>query len=469
MKINFFPYVIEALGHNKRIYKDIDKIYQANKYKYYKLAKRNTLYRHKLLKEGSLVQEEYCKKILGIFLGQEENEVYNKKIKDLFKKGFQYTYTYLHNHSTISLEKFVGDFIKKHGGYVDNRGVSIEFHIVILVFLSLNSSVTLVENDFYNGYLSNLKERWDHYKDSNLTRIGLDKAKKDDFEKIKQAKEIVNEKYGSIDNFIDLLDRRFDETKLDSCSFLFDYENLSSVSVFEDIPFTKKDMDEIFYLYVVSGKDLKTAEEILEFIIPNIYIKYLIKSYKKVKEVYFKNNKETTFIELEGLENQLEKLKIELALKEKSLVDFKKHSEELEKENIRLRSELKKEQKNKEELKSLREFIFTLDSQEDFIEEKFDLDILKNYKAVIIGGHEKWQQKMKRLLPDFIFIHPDSLNFDTKLLDSVDHIFIYTNYLNHGIYYKVMNHIADKDIKVEYLSQQNENKVLSLIYKALLE
>lgn len=104
--------------------------------------------------------------------------------------------------------------------------------------------------------------------------------------------------------------------------------------------------------------------------------------------------------------------------------------------------------------------MFGLDAQIEYIKIDIDYSTLKNVKAVIIGGHERWQAKMKDLLPNFIFIHIDMVNFDVSMFDSVEFIFIYTNYLTHSIYYKAMDYVRGSDIKVHYLKQQNIDLVL---------
>lgn len=473
MEVNILPFVVEALGVNKKIYKDIDKLYQSNKCKFYKAARGHELYNHPIIKEGSLIQEEYCKKVLGILTGAGKDIKVHRELQQIIKKGYHYTWVYLENHINIDLQRFVQAFLKKHNGYLDKHGIPIEYHVVILIFLSMNSEVNVNTDDFYNGFLRQLQARWVHYNDSEYTRISVKKAKAEDKLEIRELKKAIYQEFGAIKNFDDILNGHFDEKKMDSTAFLFDYENLSSIDIFEDISFTQKDIDEILYLYVLynydskqsNNYDFETVKGATIFLITHMYIKYLIKAYKQVKEMYFENNKETMFVELEELEKQLQKTKSQLSIAENNLLESEKKRENLVKENARLKAELEEEQKNREELNSLREFLFSLDRQEEFITEAIDFDILQDYKAIIVGGHEKWQKRMKELLPNFIFIHPDNLNFDTRLLDGVGVVFIYVNYLNHGLYYKVMSAIAGKNIKVAYLNQQNEELVLHEIAK----
>lgn len=107
--------------------------------------------------------------------------------------------------------------------------------------------------------------------------------------------------------------------------------------------------------------------------------------------------------------------------------------------------------------------MFSLDAQAEYKFSSIDLNKLHQVKAIIIGGHEKWQTRMKELLPNFGFIHTDMVNFDLSVLSSVDYVFFYVNYLNHSIYYKTVDYIKGKNVNIGYLNQQNENLVLKEI------
>lgn len=484
VELNLLPFLVEALGSNSKIYKDIDKLYKTNKYKFYKSAKEHELYNHHIIKEGSLAEEEYCKKILGIIIEAVEDEIIYNEVQDLIKKGFKYAWSYLQNNSKIDLGEFANAFTRKHKGFKDKYNNSIESYIVIVLFVALNNQLELVQGDFFNEFLGNLKERWKHYDSADRSRIALDKISKEDKETIKHLKQEIYNKFGAIRNFDDILNGQFESKNIDQSAFLFDFEDISSISIFKDIKFTNKDIEEILYLYVIANENLKEnqdkglytiinliddkiVEDAARFLISKMYTKYMIKAYKEVKQTYFKNNKETMFIELEGLETSLDSMTAKFILEKHKHETLLEEYTLIEKENIRLAAELEEEKRNREELNSLREFIFNLDKEEDYIEEEPNLEELKDYKAVIVGGHEKWQQRMKELLPNFIFIHPDNLNFDTKLLDKVSIVFIYTNYLNHSIYYKVMNYISGKGTRVSYLNQQNENLILKNIYEKM--
>lgn len=80
------------------------------------------------------------------------------------------------------------------------------------------------------------------------------------------------------------------------------------------------------------------------------------------------------------------------------------------------------------------------------------LVLLKRIKGLIIGGHEIWQHKMKEFLSSFTFIHLDTTNFDVKLVDNADIIFMYAGYISHAMYYKALARVSTNNKKLVYIN-----------------
>lgn len=221
-------------------------------------------------------------------------------------------------------------------------------------------------------------------------------------------------------------------------------------------------------MYLLCNDTNINISEAMMFIVDCVYIKYLIKAYKQVKKHYFENNKETMFVELDEVKRELATTQTELKVKDNTMKKLQEQIERLERENRRLRNQLDEEAQNRNELNSLREFMFNLDKQEEYTLKERNFSKLQNVKGLVVGGHENWQRRMKELLPNFKFLHPDTLNIDISILDNVDIVLFYTNYLNHAMYYKVINEARKKNIKIAYISANtNENIVLQQIFKAV--
>lgn len=461
MGLNILPFVVEAIGYNKSIYPDIDKLYQTRKYEFYKAARGHELYTHQIVTEGGLLQEEYCKKALGILLCADEGIM--QKLNDIFRKGWAYAYLFIKNHTEVDLSKFLQRLVRKQGSIDKVSDDFINTNLFICFYLAISSGKKVVEDELYRELLSMLKLRFEHYNADCPERISLKNAPPSELEKVRELKRQLYGRYGVIRDMNTLIKRLGKKTE--EAALLFDFEQLSVLSITDGLPFDEIDIEEILLVYVVTHESY-TLENVTQYLMHAMYVKYMAKAYKEVKQRYFENNKETMFVELEGLEKELAATKIEIKSLQSNLKESDKILEVLRKKNARLKKELDTERRNRQELNSLREFMFDLDSREAYPNEAIDFDKLKSFKAVLIGGHEKWQARMKELLPEFVFIHPGNHNFDLRLLDGVDMVFIYVNYLNHAVYDRTMEAVRGKDIKITYINQQNEDIVLKEIYRA---
>mgnify|MGYP007012348604 FL=1 len=461
-KIDLLPFIVEALGGNKYIYKDIDNLYQTDKYRFYQAAKSHELYTHQIVSEGGLLQEEYCKKALGILLCAGDEAV-SEGLLGIFYKGWTYAYLFVRNHSEIDLTNFLKNAVRKAGGIDKVSDEWLNSQMFMVFFLAATMGKTVVQNRGRMDLQEILEARWHHYVDSPL-RISINP---ENAEKIKQLKTALFGQFGKITNYIEMYGRL--TNRAETIAFLFDFENLSFPALIDNIKLTEKDIDEILISYIVRNNsiDIKAASE---YLCDAIYVKYMIKAYKETKQRYFENNKETLFVKLDGLEKELKISSAESTAFENAFKQSEKEKSLLQKEVERLNAELKKERRNRQELIGLREFLFSLDQKEEYREdEPFDLEELKTIKAVVVGGHERWQTQMKELLPSFIFIHPDNKSFDLRLLHNIPVVFIYVNYLNHAIYYRTMKAIEGTETKIYYINQKNINIVLNDIYRIKLK
>ncbi|MNM41121.1 hypothetical protein D3C81_519330 [compost metagenome] len=92
---------------------------------------------------------------------------------------------------------------------------------------------------------------------------------------------------------------------------------------------------------------------------------------------------------------------------------------------------------------------------------------LNRISGVIIGGHQRWQQKLGQILTNFRFLHVDAINQSFKFIESADAVFVNTAVLNHGMYFKLMNHIEAYNTKLFYLEEYTNIKLnIADIYKS---
>jgi hypothetical protein len=140
--LNLILFVCEALGYQKNIYTDIDRLYQHKGSICYELAIKHEFYTHSIITEGSLIYEEYSKKALGIILYMMEN-ISDKEFSAMFckmiEKGFPYADHYVNQHRKISFDKFCRSFINKNKGIKNITDDKFNCELAVLLLLSVNS------------------------------------------------------------------------------------------------------------------------------------------------------------------------------------------------------------------------------------------------------------------------------------------------------------------------------------------
>lgn len=87
-------------------------------------------------------------------------------------------------------------------------------------------------------------------------------------------------------------------------------------------------------------------------------------------------------------------------------------------------------------------------------------------RSIVIGGHENWQKKMRRCLPDSQFLASDYMHFDPAVLRNKKYIIVNTDILKHGLYYKIMSE-RKKGQKIVYVHGNNVDRVMQEIAEQL--
>jgi hypothetical protein len=217
-----------------------------------------------------------------------------------------------------------------------------------------------------------------------------------------------------------------------------------------------------------------------------IYIRKLLKAYKKSKEFYNKKaseniqlldnlNRKIAELEMENKKLKIQYTKLNTSNKEierklnskfnNVLYQYKSDNKKLEETIESLGSKIDSYKKEVQILLNLNGAMakeLEVDSEEINYEFVNELS-MKGIRGVIVGGHPKWQNMMKGYLPNFKFIGVDDINFDTALLDTADAIFFNTRYASHSLFYKVISAIKNKNIDIHYINFNNKNYVLNKI------
>ncbi|WP_434576977.1 hypothetical protein [Thermoanaerobacterium thermosaccharolyticum] len=471
--INILPFLIEALSIKKLIRKDIDMLYESDKYKFYKKAKESEWYNNLVVKEGDIYREVYAKKALGIILCANKDNNLAEKFLQILKKGWPRAFSYVEKHDNIDIEQYIVNLNSE----IDNMHIDIfNSELAVLYFLAINFNKKFVINEGLKVLEKNLLQREKHYLGLEPTSYSFDKLPDNIKKYAADLRKHIFAEIGKISTYEKLFDSDVDIVKreIDFISFLFNSEKLSMDALFFENDISKKDIIEILALYYGVFKNID-VESATKHFVSGTTIKCLLKAYKQVKTYFFEHNQETMFLEMERRDEEIEKLKSENnMLKNKvnelsqTLADYKKLLEHKYLQEIKmlnktiedLKMQLDKEHQKDKELNALREFMFSLDTKEVYSNSAKDTDF-SSVKGLIVGGHEMWQKELKKSLPNFSFVNSE--NFDIKVLDNIDIVFFFPNFLSHALYYRVINEVRKRNIKVGYISKLNKELALEEI------
>ena len=125
--------------------------------------------------------------------------------------------------------------------------------------------------------------------------------------------------------------------------------------------------------------------------------------------------------------------------------------------------------RDREELIALREHVYR-ESQEMPEAPVIDLDTMKKaigeHSILIVGGHVNWQNRLKQNFPKWKFIDIHYYNtVDVKVVEGVEKVYFFTDYLSHITYRMMINVIRDKGVPFGYVANINMERMVRQIYE----
>lgn len=465
------PFYAIALAQAKHIRKNIDEVYSAKKEEYYSLAQKSEFYSSVIAKETSLLTEEYYKKCLGIIehYNVSRSEDAYLKLYNLFKRAYRKTYTYFKNkkNEDWDLKEYSLD-MRSYFSTIDDNELNDNFTAAIF-FTGGTAKNT-------NDIIVIMEGRWAHY--CGNKRISLDSIPD-------KYRAECDRLYASLPP--NIIERELTETRdhsIKAIDFLFDFESLSSSSIFREIEFGKRDLKETVLAYVADKSSLGDKISFDDYIVPAIYIKSMCKAYNLVKNTYFQNNKETMYAEIEVIKKDLsaarEELKKEAESNKKAINKITEDNKRLLEDNSVLQrrikdleGQLQHSKAIEKEVYALREYVFFSNKDDRIIEAKdeniVDLKQLNAVRGTIIGGHPNWQNKIKELLPNWRIVPAGINTLDANLVVNSEIVVFITSYLNHSLYEKAIEVARNADCKIGYISNTNSDIALADLTRICME
>lgn len=461
-----------SLVINNEMIKDINKLYALDKLKYYDAAKNSSCIDHVIMKQGTLEQEIYARKVLGILLISEIDANLRNSVIKLLKKYYPIVYNSVKKHDKKDLAKKYSQMDKI------NKIIFSRLYGAIYFYLGMYRSPELVDQGFFISIIEDLK---DFEFDSTIT-TNVDEELKIYKNKIQEIKTLVKKEYGKIYSYKDLLDnnRKDVEEFRDIFKNLFFTNKLDVNYVFYNSNFLN--IDEIILSYIRKSNNKLDSKIILQTLINGIFMKSLINEYKKTRSLYFENNQETLLFKISSLEEKLNNVvdenkeigsKLNSFQQEKILFDEslnnqinklnKNHKSEINNMQNRIKEleiQLLEEKTHKAELNALREYIFEV--KNEYIPKISDKTLeyyIAYQKVLIIGGSKNWRRKFREKYPEIRTLNGFNENFEINILNNADFIFFYTGFMNHATYNRAMNFIRINQIQFSYIGKTNMDLV----------
>jgi hypothetical protein len=477
--IDFMPFLLEAFGQEKKIYHDLDQIYIDKSTEFYNLAEASEYYHHPMVREGTTQQEEYAKKTLGILLYLEKtnDNIMWQRLYEIVKKGWPNIFIYFENNETVSIEKYFAGRMN----YLKSSG-NINAETVILLWIANMLGKEIKRDHLFNSVGYVLVERLLLKNKDNSKVFCRRNMERPLLKNIHALKLRIREKYGDINN-LDSVFKAGDEELTKHVYFfekLNDAEEMSINRILGNLKMSNKDIEEILGAYITEFNNKNTSEA-ARYLVSGFMLKGLIKAYKDAKDYFFQRNKDVVPTGTESRTEFIDKVTVERdyykAQAERLAKQVAELREGLENEHFRKITEMEKkikdlerrlviERQKEKELVELRSLMFSLSNKDMPSDSDLSGELdLNDVKVAIAGGYERWQRKIKERYPNFVFIATE--NFDVRLLNGIEHIFIFARHIGHKLYYRVINEVRKRDIPVSYVSKVNEDLAVKEIKNAL--
>lgn len=462
-----FSNISFSIAKNKNLLKEIDKIYMSDQLKYYNVAGKSACLENIIIRQGTLEQELYARKALGVLIEAEYDNSLRSKLIKLFRKYYPIIYDTV---KKSNKEKLKVKYMKMD---ILTRNIEAKFDAAMYLYFAVYISSEAVDHGFIISILNDIEE----FEFENLINQNIDNELQIYKTEIQEIKILIKNELGKIFNYKDIITNKNENIR----SFGYFFEDLFTTNkininhIFDESEFINIDKIILSYVRVMDDKNL---DLIKTSIISGIFLQSLINEYKNVRKIYMRSNGEVKQYELNAMQEKLkffenennnlkaqnEELKKEKLLFDKNLNNKLNHLNNIHKQEIRdmedrinlLENKLNEEKNMRLELESLREYEVNLSNNYDksYLNENLG-DYINSKKIVIIGGDKEWRRRFRIKYPEIRTLNGFNENFDISSLNNSDFIFFYTQYMNHSTFHKAMNYIKYNKCKFGYIGKTN--------------
>jgi len=509
--IDTLPLFVQLAADTSSAYKEIDSLYEVDKTRYQIAASHSSYANHPLFTTSGIDRQIYAAKYLGMVLAAMEDGPCSplfEQVIHILAKRWNNLYGYIKNSETIDLSKaaepeyyaesikygqyhnlltgaatqYLHYFIAMYPAIDLPPHASLKFAMFITCVLGKPAIVPEPETLFV---VRTLASKLDNTSDFQQLKDRLNKPAIK-----KMARQLKNAIYQKVfHNYLEPWNGdHFWEGMAHCTAYLSSSAGISLASPKILTKIKERDVELLCRLYIIkmtselfrsnrkqSQEDLES--ECAEFVMLGLSLLEFIREYKKTRKYYFEQNSPFIYAEMDNLKKQLQAYEIEvrklsadlaaktdllaqkeeelstLVLKQKFVVNA------LSKENELLQTKITQVENHRKQIKDIETInsdnIINLATSNHYNIEAA-LNTLSNIHALVIGGAENWQTKLKNQLPNFVYLSGDANGFDEALIIHADIIFANVRCkFSHDCFYKMIKLIRYYDKRLVFLSKTN--------------
>ncbi|WP_396334375.1 hypothetical protein [Clostridium sp. 19966] len=457
-----------GISRNKSLINEIEKIYKADKARYYNAIINSSSSNHIIMKQGTLSQEIQGRKVLGLFIEAERDGDLRSKLIKILRRNYNIVYNAVKKKNNKELKD---RYIKMDE---ITRSMESKLDAAIYFYFSIYCSPEEVDQGYIGAIINDII----NFESLSPMKISIENELNRDKDKIQEIKNMLQKHYGKLSSYKDVLNSETDFIEQIGAVI----ENILLINKLDIKHLLKNseyiDIDKIILAVVKRGYSKLDSKEIMQQIVIGIFIQSLLNEYKDCRNIYFSNCQENLYLKLDSLEYKVETIANEnLELKNSTLLlkadkdNFKEtfnneinkitrvHKAEIvnmEYKIKELEKKLEEEKKYRNELNSLQEYIFSISNDYEPTESDISLEkFINNKQILIIGGPKDWRRKIRDKYPTLRTLNGFNENFEIRVLNNADCVFFYTGFMSHSTYNRAMNFIRVHEIKFGYIGKTN--------------
>lgn len=509
--VDTLPLFIQLAADTASAYKEVDLLYETDKIRFHNAAARSPYAKHTLFTTGGIDRQIYAAKYSGLLLAAIEdgqNSPLFKKVIAIMTKRWHGLYchirdcetldlagvikphyyskpvkdSYKHNLLTGAATRYIRSFITLYPSIDLPLQATLKFSLFIACVAG--RPVTVSDPELLS-IIQTISSNLDNTQEINLLKSRLNKSAVK-----KMARYLKNVIYQKIyHNYLDpWQDDRLLEGLAHCNAYLSSEEGISLLSPTLIAQIKERDVELLCRLYIVkmaaetfrAGQVKKSKEEMeldcAEFVMFGLNLLDFVREYKKAKKYYFEHNAAYLHAEVANLKNQLSdneleirRLKAALAAKNKLLAAKEEEINNLAVKQEFVLNSMAKEQKlvkpstqpqngrsgKVSSIRSLPAGNLTAISDQ-LPDSEAAVKLLAPVQALVIGGTDSWQTKLKAKLPHFTYLAGDDAGFDDALILHADIVFANVRCkFSHGCFYKLIKLVRQQGKQLVFLSKTN--------------